>query len=270
MIPPRVEIDLTEDKNEGTGSEPETAEEQHSIKIKQENIEQEQTPNLGINVLTHEDNLAQNGSNLKPDQPIRNDANGSILQDDGEAPRASEGSNWPREDSESDEDDGDCQTEPDDEDLGDEDSAFSDHEDQSLSSSKDTAGLSRQPPATTRGQTEIDEERAHEDRAFNDREREMLETLNDIPNLPEQPNLDRDALEQAPKRQKKKFVAAAKPILATVSAATSRRMGPVLPPVSPTIREIFKDLVVKQKLKGKALYKKASDVVDERGKLSRL
>jgi hypothetical protein len=67
-------------------------------------------------------------------------------------------------------------------------------------------------------------------------------TLDDVPPLPEQPSLDRDVLERAPKSQKK-VIAAAKPILATVPAATSRRVGPILRPVPPTTREIFRDSV---------------------------
>lgn len=268
MIPPRIEIDLTDDKSEDLENERETAEEQHSVKIKQESNE-EQTLDMRTNTLTHKDNATQNGSNLEQDQPARNDTNESPARGDVETSRASEGPSWPREDSDSDEDDADYETESDDDESGDKSVADKDRQHEMPSIIEDNPGSPRQPPATTRDPTEIDEERADVEREFNDREHEMLEILDDIPALPEQPSLDRGILERAPKSQKKKVIAAAKPILATATAATSRRVGPVLPPVPPTTREIFKDLVVKQKLNGRALYRKASDVVDDRGRLSK-
>lgn len=113
-------------------------------------------------------------------------------------------------------------------------------------------------------------ELADEEREFNDREREMLDAVKDVPSLPKQPTLNRDeALAKTSKGRKNKLRAAAEPFTAVIPAATSRRAEPVLPPVTPTTSEIFRDLVVVQKLKGKALYKKASDVVDDRGRLSK-
>jgi hypothetical protein len=96
-----------------------------------------------------------------------------------------------------------------------------------------------------------------------------MERLEDIPSLPGQPTLTLDELANATKVKRKKIVAAADPVFAKVPAATSRRVGPVLPPATPTTREIFTDSTAKQKLKGKTLYKKASDVVDDHGGLAK-
>jgi hypothetical protein len=98
-----------------------------------------------------------------------------------------------------------------------------------------------------------------------------MERLDDIPRLPEQPNLAHDQVidPAATKRAKKKLREAAEPRMAKVPAVTSRRVRPILPPVAPTNFEIFKGLVVKHKLKGEALHKKASDVVDDRGRLNK-
>jgi hypothetical protein len=262
IITPRIEIDLTDDKSEDLENERERAEEQHSVKIKQESTE-EQTLDMGTNTLTHKDNATQNDGEPEPEQPTRNDANESPARGDVEASRANEKPSWPRKDSDSDEDDADYETESDDEESDDERVADKDCQHEMPSIIEDNPGSPGQP-------TPLDDaERADVEREFNDRERKMLETFDDVPALPEQPSLDRGVLGRAPKSQKKKVIAAAKPILATATAATSRRVGPVLPPVSPTTREIFKDLVVKQKLKGRALYKKASDFVDDRGRLSK-
>jgi hypothetical protein len=143
MIPPRIEIDLTDDKSEDLENERETAEEQHSVKIKQESNE-EQTLDMGTNTLTHKDNATQNDSEPEPEQPARNDTNESPARGDVEASRASEGPSWPREDSDFDEDDADYETESDDEESGDESVADKDRQHEMPSIIEDNPGSPRQ------------------------------------------------------------------------------------------------------------------------------
>lgn len=227
--PPKFVIEISDDESQDLEREPEQAGEQYIVKVKQENIQPQQTLDLGTNILTHKDNLTHNTSDVEPNQPTRNDGNDPPVQGDDEAVGASEETYRPREDSESDPDDDDYDYETVSE-HDDEEPAFNDGRDQSLDAGKDSAGLSRQP-TPTRGQTEVDVEPADEYSAFNEQqsqssdagqdsaglsrqpaplddeeledeelederrdfgdwERQLMGRLEDIPRLPEQPNPD--------------------------------------------------------------------------------
>ncbi|KAM0697651.1 hypothetical protein Q7P36_002505 [Cladosporium allicinum] len=299
MTRPRIEIELSDNESNIVADHNEQAEADQSLKIKQED-----TPTTGVIRTPRQQRpdpaASINAQNNESELPTSNDATELPMQELNNGHRDSKGpsaiSETPvatanttaercesrpeeRQDEAGDrvqgmeearsgntedgaglEDD-----EPEDEEPGDESLADKDRQHKIPSIVEDNPGSPRQRQPIPLH----DAERVDEEREFNDREHEMLETLDNVHSLPEQPSLDRGVLERAPKSQKKKVIAAAKPILATVTAATSRRVGPVLPPVPPTTREIFKDLVVKQKLKGRALYKKVSDVVDDRGRLSK-
>jgi len=196
--PPKIKTEISNDESKKHKHESERAEGDHSVKINRESPQQ-QTPDLGTSVVTTNDNLIHNDSEVEMELPTRNDAIELLGQRSAEASSASEGLDAIPEDA--------------------------------VSEGVEEAEFDEEEPD--------EEELDNEDLASQDRQHQDLEASNDIPDLPEVP------------------------------AASSRTAGPVLPHVTPTTSTTFKALVVDQKLKGKALHKRASDVVDDRGRLKK-
>lgn len=196
--PPKIKTEISNDESKKHKHESERAEGDHSVKINRESPQQ-QTPDLGRSVVTTNDNLIHNDSEVEMELPTRNDAIELLGQRSAEASSASEGLDAIPEDA--------------------------------VSEGVEEAEFDEEEPD--------EEELDNEDLASQDRQHQDLEASNDIPDLPEVP------------------------------AASSRTAGPVLPHVTPTTSTTFKALVVDQKLKGKALHKRASDVVDDRGRLKK-